>query len=136
MNKEKNEDLFLRSLDGELTTEESSLLQQAMAANFDLWKKASDFNKVRKMLLRNENQSFGPFFAEQVANHINVFQSVLEHQLFSFFKRYKLAAIGLIIALLTLNVIFSDSMSPQSILGFEEESAEIVKIDLYQNLIE
>jgi hypothetical protein len=94
-------------------------------------------NQIKEMLLYGKGESFGPFFAERVINQIKLLQQEVEYQLFSFSKKYQLAAIGLIIALLVLNIIFSDSLSFKSILGFEENnSSEIVQIDLYQDLTE
>lgn len=94
-------------------------------------------SQIKEMLLNRMGESFGPYFAEKVIHHIKTLQQEVEYQLFSFFKRYQLAAFGLVVALLALNIILSDSLSFPSILGFEEEvPTEIVQIDLYQNLTE
>lgn len=94
-------------------------------------------NQIKEMLFNRNGESFGPFFAERVTNQIKSLQQEVEYQLFSFSKKYQLAAISLVMALLALNIIFSDSLSFKSILGFEEEApTEIVQIDLYQTLTE
>lgn len=94
-------------------------------------------NQIKEMLFSRNGESFGPFFAERVINKIKSLQQEIEYQLFSFFKKYQLAAIGLVVALLALNITFSDNLSFKSILGFEENtSTEIVQIDLYQDLTE
>ncbi len=94
-------------------------------------------HQIKEMLFNKNGESFGPFFAERVINQIKSIQQEVEYQLFSFFKKYQLAAIGLVVALLALNIILSDNLSFKSILGFEEPpSTEIVQIDLYQNLTE
>jgi hypothetical protein len=93
--------------------------------------------KIKEMLFNGNGESFGPFFAERVINQIKNLHREVEYQVFSFFKKYQLAAIGLVAALLTLNIIFSDDLSVKSILGFEENaSTEIVQIDLFQDLTE
>jgi hypothetical protein len=92
---------------------------------------------IKKLLLNHGGESFGPFFAERVVQQIKTLQQEVEFQLFSFFKKYQLVAWGLVVALLTLNVVLSDNVSVKSILGFEEgNSSEIVKIDLYQDITE
>jgi hypothetical protein len=93
--------------------------------------------QIQELLLKRRGQSFGPFFGERVIHQIKTLHQEVEYQVFSFFKKYQLAAIGLVAVLLALNIIFSDSLSVKSILGFEENtSAEIVQIDLYQDLTE
>jgi hypothetical protein len=92
---------------------------------------------IKKLLLNHGGESFGPFFAERVVQQIKTLQQEVEFQLFSFFKKYQLVAWGLVVALLTLNVVLSDNVSVKSILGFEEgNSSEIVQIDLYQDITE
>jgi hypothetical protein len=94
-------------------------------------------SQIRELLVKRSGQSFGPFFAERVIHQIKTLHQEVEYQLFSFFKKYQLVALGLVVALLALNVLFSDNLSIKSILGFEENSAtEIVQIDLYQDLTE
>jgi hypothetical protein len=94
-------------------------------------------SQIKEMLLNRHGESFGPFFAERVIHQIKTLQQEVEYQLFSFFKKYQLAAIGLVVALLAFNIILSDNLSFKSILGFEENTfTEIVQIDLYQNLTE
>jgi hypothetical protein len=46
-----------------------------------------------------------------------------------------LAAIAIVLLLLSVNIMLADSLSLSSVLGFEEETTnEIVQIDLYQDL--
>jgi hypothetical protein len=92
-------------------------------------------SQIRELLLKRSVQSFGPFFAERVINQIKSLQQEVEHELFSFFKKYQLAAIAIVLLLLSVNIMLADSLSLSSVLGFEEETTnEIVQIDLYQDL--
>jgi hypothetical protein len=94
-------------------------------------------NQIQEMLSLRKGESFGPFFGERIIHKIKTLNQEVEHQLFSFFKKYQLAALGAIIALIVLNIMLSDTLSIQSIFGFEENNtAEIVQIDLYQGLTE
>jgi hypothetical protein len=93
--------------------------------------------QIGEMLLTRKGQSFGPFFAERVIHQLKTLHQQVEYQLFSFVKRYQLAAIGLVVALLALNIVFADNLSLKSVLGFEDSApTEIVQIDLYQDLTE
>jgi len=48
-----------------------------------------------------------------------------------------LAAIGVVVALVVLNIVLSDNLTVKSVLGFEDEQVDnIVSIDLYKNLTE
>jgi hypothetical protein len=94
-------------------------------------------NQIREMLSLRKSESFGPFFAERVIHQIKTLHQEVEYQLFSFFKKYQLVALGIIVTLLALNIMLSDALSIKSILGFEESNAaDIVRIDLYQGLTE
>jgi hypothetical protein len=133
---EKDEDLFLQSLDGNLSEEQQKILSEA--ENDSRFKRRTDqYIKMRNMLVRNEEDSFGPFFAERVVNRIRSMKKEIDYQLLFFFKKYQLAAIGVVVALLALNIIFSDQLTVKSVLGFEDEQTDnMVTVDLYQDLTE
>jgi hypothetical protein len=132
-----SEDLFLQSLDRDMDDKEKMKLAEAMKSDGTLKKNASQFIKLRSELLRNEEDSFGPFFAERVINKIKSVKKEIDFQIFFFFKKYQLAAIGIVVALVVLNIVLSDNLTFKSILGFEDEQmSDIVTIDLYQNLTE
>ncbi len=133
---EKNEDLFLLSLDGTLSDAQRKILSgESNDSRFQ--KRADQFTRIRGMLLRNEGDSFGPFFAERVINRIRSMKKEIDYQLLFFFKKYQLVAIGAVVALLVLNIIFSDQLTVKSVLGFEEEQIDtLVSVDLYKNLTE
>jgi hypothetical protein len=132
-----NEDLFLQSLDGKISDEQKIKLTEAMTVDPNLKKSADQFVKLRDKLLRKEDESFGPFFAERIINQIKSLKKEIDYQIFFFFKKYQLAAIGVVVALVVLNIVLSDNLTVKSVLGFEEEQVDnIVSIDLYKNLTE
>ena len=132
-----NDDLFLQSLDGKISEEQKLKLAEAMNSDRVLKKNADQFVKLRTTLLRKEEDSFGPFFAERIINRIKSLKKEIDYQIFFFFKKYQLAAIGVVVALVVLNIVLSDQLTVKSVLGFEDEHTDdIVTIDLYQNLTE
>jgi hypothetical protein len=132
-----NDDLFLQSLDGHISDDQKKKLAEALASNTMLKKNADQFMKLRMTLSRKEEESFGPFFAERIVNRIKSLKKEIDYQIFFFFKKYQLAAIGVVVALVVLNIVLSDSLTVKSVLGFEDEKVDdIVTIDLYQNLTE
>ena len=133
---DKNEDLLLQSLDGNLSEEQRKILA-AEANDSRFQRRADQFIKIRNTLSRKEGDSFGPFFAERVLNRIRSMKKEIDYQLLFFFKKYRLVAIGAVVALLVLNIIFSDQLTVKSVLGFEEEQIDnLVSVDLYKNLTE
>jgi hypothetical protein len=135
MTTEGKEDLYLRSLDGSINVTEQSLLGQALTIDHPLKKAAEEFGQIRELLSIRQGESFGPFFAERVVHHLKVLKNEIDYQLFFFFKKYQLAALGLIVALLAINIILSSTLSLPSILGLEDETlSDIVQIDLFENL--
>ena len=132
-----NEDLFLQSLDGKISEEQKMKLAEAMNSDLTLRKNVDQFVKLRAELLRKEEDSFGPFFAERIINQIKSLKKEIDYQIFFFFKKYQLAAVGVVIALVVLNIVLSDNLTVKSVLGFEDEQVDnIVSIDLYKNLTE
>ncbi len=132
-----NVDLFLQSLDGKISDNEKARLTEAMNSDRQLKKSADQLLLLREKIARKEQDSFGPFFAERIINRIKSLKKEIDSQIFFFFKKYQLAAIGVVVALVVLNIVLSDNLSVKSVLGFEEEQTDdIVTIDLYQNLTE
>lgn len=136
MNHEKSEELLMRYLDGTTSESEQVELQNLLAENTLLQKAQKDFTQIRSMLSEHEKPSFGPFFAERVLNRIRTMQNEVEYQLFSFFKKYQLIALGIIVGLLVMNIVLADSLSLKSILGFDDNESDLVQIDLYNDMIQ
>ena len=99
-------------------------------------KYSQQYEKLREVLLRQEPDSFGPFFAERIVNKIKNLRKEIDYQIFFFFKKYQLAAVGVVIALIVLNIIFSDQLTLKSVLGFEDQTSSdlIENVDLYSEL--
>jgi len=136
MNHDKLEDLLLHSLNGSASESEQEQLQNLVAGNTKLQKAQKDFTQIRSMLGEHEQPTFGPFFAERVLNRIRSMQVEVEYQLFSFFKKYQLLALGIIVGLLVMNIVLADSLSLKSILGFDDTDSDLVQIDLYNDMIQ
>ncbi|MBS1490305.1 MAG: hypothetical protein JSS93_07245 [Bacteroidetes bacterium] len=131
----KVEDLFLQSLDGSLTREQKEWLAQQLLSDRKLKLTADQYILIREKLKREEPDSFGPFFAERIVNKIRNLKQEIDYQIFFFFRKYQVAVIGVLVALLALNIMFSDQLTFKSILGFEDQNQDsLVTIDLYQNL--
>lgn len=136
MNIEKKDELLIKSLDSKLSNEERQLLITMMEDDHQLKKYSQQYDKLREMLLRQEPDSFGPFFAERIVNKIKNLRKEIDYQIFFFFKRYQLAAVGIVIALIVLNIVFSDQLTLKSVLGFEDQTSNdlIENVDLYSEL--
>ncbi len=136
MIQQKLEDLLLRSLDSTPSPDERKQLQKELKENTSLGKAQEDFTKVRVLLGDHEKATFGLFFAERVLHHIRSMQGKVEYQLFSFFKKYQLIALSILVGLLVLNIVLADSLSLKSILGLDDTESELVQIDLYNDFIQ
>jgi hypothetical protein len=138
MNSQKLEDLFIRSLDAPLTEQEQKEFRDALATDPSIEKELSEHRKIRESLRRKEPSSFGPYFASKLITIIQDTGIVIDHQLFLFFRKFQLAAIGVVVALLIGNIILSEEKNLPSFLGFEQstpENEEIVSFDYSQSLI-
>ncbi len=125
MNTNEIEDLFLRSLDQTLSDAEKEQLVNALRTNSGLAKDVSQYKSIRESILRSKPATFGPYFAQKVITKIQNLRVEIDKQIVFFFKKYQLAALGVFIALLAVNVIFSDQLNVPSVLGIKEEAAAI-----------
>ena len=125
MNTNEIEDLFLRSLDQPLSDAEKEQLVNALRTNSGLAKDVSRYKSIRESVLRSKPSTFGPYFAQKVITKIQNLRVEIDKQIVFFFKKYQLAALGVFIALLAVNVIFSDQLNVPSVLGIKEEAAAI-----------
>jgi hypothetical protein len=132
------EDLYLQSLDRSLTEVEKASLQSALETNPELAKDVERYNKIRSMLLRSQPATFGPYFSQRVIARIQGMRVEIDKQIMFFFKKYQLAAVGVLIALLSINIIFADKIDLPSVLGIEDATAtadeDVVLFDLYSYL--
>jgi len=135
MNISEGEELFLKSLDSELTKETQDKLKDALEVNSELRNRSKQIVLLREVLERKQEESFGPFFAERISHRIRQLRQEIDYQIFFFFKRYQLLAAGIIIALLAINILLSDQLSIKSILGLEEEAIDdVMAIDVLSSL--
>ena len=120
MKTEKAEDLFIRSLDQTLSLTENELLLNSIDADPLLKEHLQEFVTLRETLKSKQLASFGPYFAQKVVHKIQQAGEQIDRQIVFFFKRYQLAAAGVVIALLALNIMYAETFSIPSILGVEE----------------
>jgi hypothetical protein len=141
MNQQELEDLYIRSLDMPMTNEEKEKFLKELHAHPDLAKRLSQHKKVRDLLIVKTPASFGPYFAAKLMNKIENTGIVIDRQLFSFFKKFQLAALGAIVVLLILNILFTEQISIKSILGLDRTEAPtteetVVSFDFFKTLNE
>lgn len=122
MKPDEIENLFLRSLDENLNDAQKEVLVNSVGDQQGLAEDLSQYRRIREILLRSKPATFGPYFAQKVMNRIENMRLEIDKQIVFFFKKYQLAALGVFIALLAINVIFSDQMNIPSVLGIQDES--------------
>ena len=131
------EDLYIRSFDETMSSGEKDKLLNALRANPGLATELSEYKKIRNVSLRRNPASFGPYFAVKLVAKIQNVGIQIDRQIFAFFKKFQLAAVGVVIALLALNVIFADELNLESLFGLEDSlntTEEIVSFDFYEML--
>ena len=131
------EDLYIRSFDETMSSGDKDKLLNALRANPGLATELSEYKKIRDVSLRKKPASFGPYFAVKLVAKIQNVGIQIDRQIFAFFKKFQLAAVGVVIALLALNVIFADELNLKSLFGLEDSlntTEEIVSFDFYEML--
>ena len=137
MNTQEIEDLYIRSLDEPIGEKEKEILLTAIKANAGLATDLAHYKKIREITLRTTPTSFGPYFAKKVVAKIQNVGIQIDRQILAFFKKYQLAAVGVIVALLALNAVFADQLNLQSLFGLEDTTQtteEIVSFDFNETL--
>jgi hypothetical protein len=113
------------------------MLLSALKSNMGMATELSHYKKIREITLRTTPASFGPYFARKVVAKIQNVGIQIDRQILTFFKKYQLAAVGIIVALLALNAVFADQLNLQSLFGLEEAmpaADEIVSFDFNEIL--
>jgi hypothetical protein len=143
MAKKSIEDILMESLDHPLTASEQLQLDQALAEDKTLRKQLDQFTKVREAMRRKRETSFGPFFGHRVVHKIQNLRMEIDHQIIFFFKKYQLAALGILVALIAINAIFAEDLTVQSIFGVEQTNSssttnetDSISFDFYKDLNE
>lgn len=137
MTTQEIEDLYIRSFDDPMNSEEKELLLKTLRTNTGLATDISQYKKIREVLLRKEPATFGAYFAKKVIAKIQNAGIQIDRQILAFFKKYQLAAVGVVIALLALNAVSADQLNLQSLFGLENTSNtadDIVSFDFYETL--
>ncbi len=137
MTPQEIEDLYIRSFDEPMNTEEKELLLKALKANSGVATDLSHYKKIREVLLRTSPTSFGPYFSRKIVTKIQNVGIQIDRQILAFFKKYQLAAVGIVIALLALNAVFAEQLNLQSLFGLEHtttQTEEIVSFDFNEIL--
>lgn len=137
MKSEEIESLFLRSLDENLSEAQQEEMIRSMQEQH-LVEDLAKYKGIRESLKRNTPATFGPYFAQKVIHRIQNLGVDIDQQIVFFFKKYQLAALGVLIALLALNIIFAGTMDLPSLLGIEEPAVplddDLLSFDLYETI--
>ena len=137
MTPQEIEDLYIRSFDEPMNVEEKELLLKALKTNAGVATDLSHYKKMREVLLRNNPATFGPYFSRKIVTKIQNVGIQIDRQIIAFFKKYQLAMVGVVIALLALNAVFADQLNLQSLFGLEDtttQTEEIVSFDFNEIL--
>ena len=137
MTPQEIEDLYIRSFDEPMNKEEKEQLLKMLKTTTGLATDLTHYKTNREILLRKEPASFGPYFAKKVIARIQNVGIQIDRQILAFFKKYQLAAVGVVIALLALNAVFADQLNLQSLFGLEDttpQAEEIVSFDFNEIL--
>lgn len=141
MKEKKIKKLLYKKLDAELTESETRFLNKELINTASLADEDRDLQKIRKLVAESAETSFKPFFETRVLNRINLsldgndsFASFANSLVLSF-KQVGLAAILILILLLSYNLKSGNNRSLQSFLGISETSYEYYAFDPVQNFI-
>lgn len=135
MTQQELEDLYIRSLDAPMTAEERKNFLNELNRHPELAKQLAGHKKVRDLVALNKSVSFGPYFASKLIHKIENLGIVVDRQLFSFFKKFQLAALGVIVVLIILNLAFADQISLTTLFSLDRTTTptatqeEIVSFD-------
>ena len=136
------EDLLLESLDQSLSDQDKLLLERGLEDDRELRKHLTQYSKIRELMRRKRETSFGPFFSNRIVNKIQNMRMEIDHQIIFFFKKYQLAALGVLVALIAINAIFAEDLTVQSLFGVEQNNSSVtneadsISFDFYKDLNE
>jgi hypothetical protein len=131
----EHEELLLKSWDTSVTAQERETLAAAMQNNPVIRSQSGQYQHLRTLLLRQQPDSFGPFFAERVMYMIKQRTQQIDYLIFFFFKKYQVVLLGVLVALFISNILLTDQLSVKGIFGLEQEAAEeVFGIDIYKDL--
>jgi hypothetical protein len=138
MNKQETEDLYILSLDQKLTPADEERLLLALKEHPDWARSLTQHKTARELLRASSPATFGPYFTAKLIHKIQNTGVVIDRQIFGMFKKFQLAAVGIVVALLILNVALSEQGGWKSVLGIEEDTStppeQQVPFDFYETL--
>lgn len=111
--------LLYRSFDDELSAQEQSKLDMALAQNPELQGIKDEISARRKILAEGEAGSFGPYFAERVMSRIRSGTNTenglasLYDAFKTIFRRFVLAGALVLLILFTYNLSIGDKFSAE-----------------------
>ncbi len=135
-------ELLYKSLDWELTPDEMSELESALAASSGLRKELEDVLAVRGLVKAGAAGSFGPFFAERVMRTIRytrgeeVSRARFLESLQYAFRRVVLAAAAIAAFLLIYNFSQGGGVSVAAAFGTQAASIEEILAAPVENTLE
>src|SRR5689334_9356016 len=136
MNKQETEDLYILSLDQKLAPADEERLLRALKEHPDWARSLLQHKTAREFLRASSPATFGPYFTAKLIHKIQNTGVVIDRQLFGMFKKFQLAAVGVVVALLILNVALAEQGSWKSVLGIEEDTStpleQQVPFDFYE----
>lgn len=139
MKRQEAEDLYIRSLDGQLTQSEKAALAETFRDDPVLASELLEYRELRERLRSKTPATFGPFFAARVLNAIEQTGDVVDHYLYTFFRKFQLAAAGTLIALLAANIMLAEQHDLMSILGLgstPQQEEDVIVFDFFESLNE
>ncbi len=139
MNQQELEEWYIRSLDLPMSGEEKETFLQNLHRYPELAKRLAQHRKVRELMTSKRPASFGPHFVSKIMYKIENAGIVIDRQIFTFFKKFQLAVLGVIVVLLILNVMLTEKASFKAILGVDRTAAPAaeetdVPFDLFETL--
>lgn len=123
------EKLYLKSLDTALSQKEQEALDKALADGGQLLNDLQHYQQIRNVLRSTESKTFGPYFATRLMYKIQNTGVVIDREIFSFFRKFQLAAVGIVIALIALNIFYSEG-NLLSAIGLESTTPTTSESDI------
>lgn len=127
--------VLLKSMDARVDRDEQIQLNNLLKEDSSIRGLNDQYQQLREMLHRKDKATFGPFFPERIAHAIDQRRENIDFLALSFFKKYQLLILGVLVALFILNLVVAEDFSLKAIFGLDQETTEeVFSIDVYKNL--
>ncbi|MFQ5605765.1 MAG: hypothetical protein ACE5HS_21050 [bacterium] len=120
-------ELLYRSLDGHLSKEEQTMLEQALSASPELRKEKDQILAMRQTLSEGAARTFKPFFSARVMQKVRSEAKPAEefvHSLLWAFRRIALGGAVAIALLLAINLFVEKNQNLDALLGVPQPTLE------------